>query len=195
MAMRNVPEASTTTTTPVPRARAGIALPGVLLGIGLGGFVDGIVLHQLLQWHHLLSSTKRHPPTTVGGLEANTVADGLFHAATWAFAAVGLLLAWRAARRGAIEWDSRGLIGWMLAGWGLFNLVEGTVNHHVLRLHHVREGVAGQGAYDVAFLLLGVLLVAIGVPLGRAGRSRPPLAARAVPVPTTGGGRRASRDP
>ena len=28
---------------------------GILFGLGLGGFVDGIVLHQLLQWHHMLS--------------------------------------------------------------------------------------------------------------------------------------------
>ncbi|MCK1539441.1 DUF2243 domain-containing protein, partial [Bradyrhizobium sp. 176] len=28
---------------------------GVLLGLGLGGFFDGIVFHQLLQWHHMLS--------------------------------------------------------------------------------------------------------------------------------------------
>jgi uncharacterized membrane protein len=36
----------------VTRCRA----PGILLGIGLGGFVDGIVLHQILQWHHMLTS-------------------------------------------------------------------------------------------------------------------------------------------
>lgn len=36
---------------------ASIRLPGVLLGLGLGGFVDGILLHQILQRHHMLSST------------------------------------------------------------------------------------------------------------------------------------------
>ena len=56
-------------------------LPGLLLGVGLGGFVDGIVLHQILQWHHLLTSEGSYPATTVAGLEANTLADGLFHAA------------------------------------------------------------------------------------------------------------------
>ena len=58
----------------------------VLLGVGLGGFVDGIVLHQVLQWHHMLTATGDHPADTVAGLEANTLADGLFHAATWVFA-------------------------------------------------------------------------------------------------------------
>lgn len=28
---------------------------GILLGLGLGGFFDGIVLHQILQWHHMLT--------------------------------------------------------------------------------------------------------------------------------------------
>ena len=64
--------------------------PGILLGIGLGGFVDGIVLHQVLQWHHMLSGEGSYPTTTVAGLETNTLWDGLFHAATWVAVAVGL---------------------------------------------------------------------------------------------------------
>lgn len=28
---------------------------GLALGFGFGGFFDGILLHQILQWHHLLS--------------------------------------------------------------------------------------------------------------------------------------------
>ncbi|HLL49293.1 MAG TPA: DUF2243 domain-containing protein, partial [Thermomicrobiales bacterium] len=53
---------------------------GILLGLGLGGFFDGIVLHQLLQWHHLVSNVEFFSPTTVPGLRTNTFADGLFHA-------------------------------------------------------------------------------------------------------------------
>ena len=69
----------------------------VAIGLGLGGFVDGIVLHQILQWHHMLSSEGSYPKTTVAGLEANTLADGLFHASTWILAAIGVWLLWRAA--------------------------------------------------------------------------------------------------
>src|SRR3954469_25653290 len=36
---------------------------GLALGIGLGGFVDGIVFRQLLQAHHMLSA--RREPTSV----------------------------------------------------------------------------------------------------------------------------------
>jgi uncharacterized membrane protein len=52
---------------------------GLLLGLGLGGFVDGIVLHQVLQWHHMVSHVEDYPMTTLEGLEVNTFADGLFH--------------------------------------------------------------------------------------------------------------------
>jgi uncharacterized membrane protein len=72
--------------------------PGLLLGIGLGGFVDGIVLHQILQWHHMLTSTGEQPMTTLAGLETNTLVDGLFHTATWLFVAAGswlMLRAWQ----------------------------------------------------------------------------------------------------
>ena len=54
--------------------------PGILLGVRLGGFVDGILLHQLLQWHHMLTSTDTdnvgipfYPADTVVGLRMNTV--------------------------------------------------------------------------------------------------------------------------
>ena len=57
--------------------------PGFLFGLGLGGFIDGIVFHQVLQWHHMLTGDSGGEPSdTVAGLEANTLADGLFHLAT-----------------------------------------------------------------------------------------------------------------
>jgi uncharacterized membrane protein len=69
---------------------------GILLGIGFGGFFDGILLHQVLQWHHLLTGTGDHPDTTVAGLEDNTLADGLFHVLTLVAALAGLFLAFGA---------------------------------------------------------------------------------------------------
>jgi uncharacterized membrane protein len=136
--------------------------PGILLGIGLGGFVDGVVLHQILQWHHLLSSEGDYPRTTVGGLEDNTLADGLFHAATWVAVAVGIWLLWRRTTNWRWAISGRAFFGWMLVGWGLFNLVEGLANHQILGLHHVREGAGHQTAYDLGFLASGVLLVVGG---------------------------------
>jgi uncharacterized membrane protein len=137
-------------------------LPGVLLGIGLGGFLDGIFLHQILQWHHMLTSEGSYPKTTVAGLETNTLWDGLFHAATWVAVAAGVWILWRRTenRRWAIS--GRAFAGWMLVGWGLFNLVEGIVDHHILTIHHVREGVAQQTTYDLGFLAFGALVAIAG---------------------------------
>ena len=101
----------------------------------------------------------------MAGLETNTLWDGLFHAATWLATVAGLYGLWRATRR-AGGWSGRRLLGLMLAGWGLFNLVEGLVDHHLLGIHHVRAG-AGQSAYDVAFLVLGAALLAGGLTLAR----------------------------
>ncbi|WP_458111736.1 DUF2243 domain-containing protein [Arthrobacter sp. R1-13] len=154
-----------------------IRLPGILLGIGLGGFVDGIVLHQILQWHHMLSSADTanipvgpHPVDTVEGLEMNTLWDGLFHSFTWLAVVVGLAMLYsRVAKARERVWASRVLWGWVLVGWGAFNLVEGIVNHHVLAIHHVISG-PWQTAADLLFLLFGAILVVAGWLLQR---SRP----------------------
>jgi uncharacterized membrane protein len=72
--------------------------PGILLGLGLGGFVDGILLHQIFQWHNMLSSTDRWARTTLEGMESNMLADGLFHLATWALVAAGVWALWSGMR-------------------------------------------------------------------------------------------------
>ncbi len=143
--------------------RASAILPTVLLGIGLGGLFDGIVIHQILQWHHMLSA--HTPPDTLANLELNTLADGLFHAATWIFTVLGLFLLWRAVRSGArLGWST--LVGGLLAGWGGFNVVEGLIDHQILGVHHVRPG-PDQLLYDIGFLIWGAVMLAIGVLLLR----------------------------
>jgi uncharacterized membrane protein len=132
---------------------------GLLLGIGMGGFVDGIVFHQILQLHNMLSA--KRPPDTLVNIQVNMVWDGLFHAFTWATTAVGLLLLFRAARRPGVNWSGRILLGSSLAGWGLFNLVEGVIDHHLLHVHHVVERL-GVSIWDWAFLGSGVALLASG---------------------------------
>lgn len=139
-----------------------LATPGVLLGVGMGGFVDGIVLHQILQWHQMLSTTEEWGARTVDDVEINVMADGIFHAVTWIFVAAGLAALWRVVRDGTARTSWRSLLGWMLVGWGAFNLVEGTVNHHLLQIHRVRPDSANPRAWDIAFLVLGALLLAVG---------------------------------
>jgi uncharacterized membrane protein len=132
---------------------------GVVLGLGLGGFFDGIVLHQILQWHHLVSEP--YPPATLENLELNTLMDGLFHAVTYLFTVVGLMLLWRAVHGAERIPPSRVLIGAILVGWGIFNLVEGIVNHHILQLHHVRPG-ENQMLWDIGFLVWGAVMLVGG---------------------------------
>jgi uncharacterized membrane protein len=152
--------------------------PGFLMGIGLGGFLDGIVLHQVLQWHHMLTSTGDHPRDTVAGLEANTLADGFFHLATWIFVAVALTLMVKEWQRGSFAPPWSVHFGLLLLGWGVFNLVEGIIDHEILGIHHVRDDLGGPIGWDLGFLAFGALLVAAGLALA-SGRWRrktgPPL--------------------
>lgn len=141
--------------------------PALLLGLGLGGFVDGIVLHQILQWHHMVSDTPSNPPTTLAGLEANTLADGFFHVATWLLVAAAVVLLvrlWRSGRS-APPWPV--FLGLVLVGWGVFNVVEGTIDHLVLGVHHVRDDLGAPLAWDLAFLALGLVQAAGGAWLAR----------------------------
>lgn len=142
-----------------------LATPALLLGIGLGGFLDGIVLHQILQWHNMLSSIR--PPIDLAALKYNMVWDGLFHAVMWAITLAGAIMLFRAARRDDTVWSWRIFAGGMLFGWGLFNFVEGIIDHFVLRIHHVHPG-ANQLAWDIGFVAIaGVGLMLAGYLVGR----------------------------
>ncbi len=147
--------------------RATGLVPTVLLGIGLGGFFDGIVLHQILQWHHMLSA--HTPADSLANLKLNMLADGLFHASTWVFTSVGVVLLWSATRAGApLGWHR--LFGGLLAGWGGFNVVEGIIDHQILGIHHVRPG-PDELLYDIGFLIWGAVMAAVGIVLLRSSRA------------------------
>ncbi len=143
--------------------------PLVVCGVGFGGFFDGIVFHQILQLHHMLSNAGNDriglgvdPVTTVTGLELNTLWDGLFHAATYLALLAGVFWLWARWRQlPPVRPPWRLLVGGLLAGWGLFNVVEGIINHQLLAIHHVVDG-DNTVVFDVAFLVAGALMVAAG---------------------------------
>ena len=146
--------------------------PGLLLGLGLGGFIDGIVLHEILQWHHMVSHVEDYPVDTLAGLEVNVLADGFFHVATWLLVWAGtiaLLMSWRRGRL-APNWSFH--FGLLLAGWGIFNVVEGVIAHQILQIHHVRDDLGGPMSWDIGFLVFGALLVLGGWLLYRRGARR-----------------------
>jgi uncharacterized membrane protein len=153
----------------LPQRRTPLVAAGILLGAGLGGFVDGIVLHQVLQWHNMLSG--QLPPDTLVRAKINMYWDGLFHAAVWVLTVVGLLMLWAATGRADVPHSGRTLAGSVLLGWGLFNVVEGIIDHEILGLHHVYEYTPNHLPADLAFLGLGMALLLIGSALVRAGRT------------------------
>jgi uncharacterized membrane protein len=106
------------------------------LGFGLGGFFDGIILHQLLQWHHLLSNV--FPEETVAALRFQVLADGLFHVLTYAFTALGLWLLWTA--RGALPGAGarQRVIAAGLIGFWVWHIADAVIFHWGLRLHRIR---------------------------------------------------------
>ena len=136
-------------------------------------------MHQLLQWHHLLTSTDTdnigvpyYPADTVHGLRMNTVWDGLFHTFTWLMVLLGVALLYARTTRGhGRPWASGALWGWILVGWGVFNVVEGVIDHHLLGIHHVRSG-EHRLWWDLGFLAVGVLLVTGGWLLQRSAQVR-----------------------
>jgi uncharacterized membrane protein len=141
-------------------------LPGILLGMGLGGFVDGILLHQILQWHNMGSA--RVAPTTLPAAQANMRWDGFFHTGVWLLTVVGVYLLLGEGRRRALLPSPRAFTGQLLLGWGVFNLVEGIIDHHLLQLHHVRDLPVHAPVYDWVFLIVGgVGLILLGRLLAR----------------------------
>jgi uncharacterized membrane protein len=123
-----------------------------LLGFGLLGSVDGIMFHQLLQWHSVYMHTDRH---------GQIVSDGLFHAGTVVALVWGALLLWRSGS----SLRDRGwlvLFSGILIGGGSFNLTEGLINHHLLQIHHVKPGDPNEFIYDMAYLLSGIVLIGAG---------------------------------
>jgi uncharacterized membrane protein len=144
----------------LPRySRRPLIVAGMVLGLGQAGFFDGIVLHQLLQWHHMFSSVASD--RTVAGIELNTLGDGLFHLFDWLLTLTGLGLLWRVSKQPEVSHSTSVFVGSLLMGAGLFDVVEGLVDHQWLGIHHVKPG-PHELAWDVGFLALGLGLFLLG---------------------------------
>jgi len=139
--------------------RGPLIAASILLGIGLGGFVDGIVFHQIFQLHNMLSA--KYPVTSLLNAEVNMFWDGVFHAMTWLTTLLGLVMLWRALGRKEVPHCTRTFAGSMVLGWGAFNLVEGLIDHQLLGIHHVVEN-GNHLLWDLTFIACSVLLIAIG---------------------------------
>ncbi|MFE8700063.1 DUF2243 domain-containing protein [Cytobacillus sp. FJAT-54145] len=129
-----------------------------ILGLGLLGAIDGIVFHQLLQWHHMILSPN---------IKLEIITDGLFTAAFTALLIWGGVKIFQDARNQELGYSWRLFFSGIFIGGGVFNLVEGIIDHHILQVHRVRPTADNPLLYDLAFLASGVLLVLIGLLIKR----------------------------
>lgn len=125
---------------------------GFILGLGTMGSLDGVIFHQILQWHSVYMETDKH---------GKLLSDGLFHVATTILMVIGAYILWKADKPYR-PYGASYLTGWILIGAGVFNFTEGLINHQILELHHVKPGDPNELAYDLAFLASGLILAGIG---------------------------------
>jgi uncharacterized membrane protein len=144
-----------TALSPVPLTTASI-----VLGIGFGGFVDGILFHQILQVHEMLSN--KIATTSYIGKSVNMFWDGIFHAFCLIVSIVGLILLWKLMLRNDVDRSGNLLAAGLLFGWGIFNLVEGIIDHQLLKLHNVIEYANNHTVANYAFLAISVAMIIIG---------------------------------
>ncbi|MBU8906473.1 DUF2243 domain-containing protein [Desertibacillus haloalkaliphilus] len=138
-----------------------LAIGSFLLGFGFLGAMDGIIFHQLLQWHSVIMDTDR---------AGQIISDGIFHFATTVTLVVGGILLWLAGNPADLSRGVRLVIGGFLIGGGIFNLVEGIINHHILQIHRVRPAADHPLVYDLAFLASGAILLIVGIIIRRKGK-------------------------
>jgi uncharacterized membrane protein len=144
--------------SPVPLTNASI-----ILGIGLGGFIDGILLHQILQLHEMFSA--KIAATDYVGKSINMFWDGVFHFFCFVVVLTGIILLWKLSGRTDINRSGKLLAGGLLIGWSLFNIVEGILDHHLLKLHNVVEFSTNHTPGNLAFLVGSVIMLVIGYAL------------------------------
>lgn len=131
----------------------------LLIGAGMGALLDGIGLHQILQWHAMLSSELSTSELVPAKL--NMFWDGVFHLFAWSATLGGIALLTVQLGNAPQLIRPRFVGAGGLAGWGIFNVVEGVLDHHIFRLHHVHPGI-DEFAWDVGFVLFGAGLAVVG---------------------------------
>jgi uncharacterized membrane protein len=103
----------------------------------------------------------------------NMVWDGQFHLVMWLVTLAGVFILRSETHTQLRHQPTVAFVGQLLLGWGMFNVVEGVLDHHVLDLHHVRDLPVHLPIYDWLFLAVGgVGFVALGSMLLVATRDR-----------------------
>jgi len=138
---------------------APVLTAAIVLGVGLGGFIDGIVFHQILQWHEMLSN--EIASTTLLGKSINMFWDGLFHIICLITVCIGIYLLWKALLQEAYH-SSKLMWSGLVSGWAIFNITEGIMDHHLFKIHNVRETIENPEFYNLLFIISSFLLLFLG---------------------------------
>lgn len=139
-------------------ASSSLKLAGFLLGFALGGFFDGILLHQILQWHHLLSNVE-----AVQDMRLQIMFDGLFHALMYVVAAVALFKLWRARVAMNESGASQRLWGQALIGFGVWHIIDAVLSHWLTGIHRIKVDSPNPLLWDLGwFVVFGVLPALLG---------------------------------
>lgn len=159
----------TAPTVPCPPCR--LTWAGFWLGVAAGGFFDGILLHQILQWHHLLSTVQ---VGVLGSLRGQVIADGLFHGLMYLLALVGGLLFWRNRRQLLQSGGAPRMHGAFWMGFGAWHLVDALVSHWLTGIHRVRMDTDSPLFWDLLWVVVfGLVPLLIGLALKRRAPAQP----------------------
>lgn len=115
-----------------------IVAAGALLGIGMGGLLDGS-----------LSSLAGR-----GGLSS----DGAVRVVLCVLTALGVASLWMSAKRPHAVLSTRSFVASLGIGWGVFNVVAEVFNR-LLGMHQVRPG-SNDVAWELGFVVVGVVVLA-----------------------------------
>ncbi|MEY7850689.1 DUF2243 domain-containing protein [Natrarchaeobius sp. A-rgal3] len=138
--------------------RRRLLLSAGIIGFGFGAVIDTVIFHLTLQTHHLLSGF--YDPYSLDGLRTNVMIDGLFLLGMLAVMAVGFGLLWELVNGTDRRLSTRYLVGSIVVGMGVFNVIDGVLSHYVLDLHNV---VHGTEAWNPPWLVVSVFLLALGL--------------------------------
>lgn len=145
---------------PRPTADRSTLLAAGTLGVGLGGLLDVILFHLVLQTHHLVTGIV--PPTSLSGVRTNVFGDGVFSLAMLLVMGVGAVRLWSA----LVEADpdrppsASAVGGAAVVGLGVWNVFDVVVDHALLGLHHATYPVLD--VYDLGWFVASLALVGAG---------------------------------
>lgn len=146
---------------------ARLAWAVAVTGAGLGALFDGILLHQILQVHDMVSNSL--PPVTALSKGVNLFWSGIFDLSVFVLILVGVA----AYRRHPVTRPvpPRFFWGAFLFGWGFFNCYDVLTFHTLFRYHDVVEVTDSPVLWNLSWLALGAVIAVIGFLALRSSRS------------------------